>query len=137
MDEKIKDIQSTSEVIFQDLGSKQEQAEEMYTQSWATMKKTRQLLNDLEETVKQLFGPRGATITVDVEWQKVYLAVWVPNPEAETKLNQYLEETYDDVKVNYVLRDMDYNYFYNSRKIDNSKIRAYCREQLTNGEEVK
>jgi hypothetical protein len=94
-------------------------------------------LEDLESQVKTLFGPRGATITVDVEWQKVYLAIWVPNPEAEEKLNQYLDNAYEHVKVSYVLRDQEYDYFYNSRKIDNSKIRAFCREQLIKGEEVK
>ncbi len=50
LDEKIRQIQGTSEIIFSDLGNKQAESEEMYTQSWATMKKTRELLKDMEET---------------------------------------------------------------------------------------
>lgn len=91
-------------------------------------------LNDLEQQVKTLFGPRGASITVDVEWQKIYLAIWEPNPEAEEQLNEYLSSNYQQVSVSYVLRDESYDYFYNSRKIDNSKIRAFCREKITKGE---
>jgi hypothetical protein len=91
-------------------------------------------LNDLEQQVKTLFGPQGASVTIDVEWQKIYLAIWKPNPTAEATLNKFFNDTYEEVNVSYVLRDADYNYFYNSRKIDNSKIRAFCREKIINGD---
>lgn len=50
LDKKIKDIEGTTEIVFNDLADKQNQAEEMYTQSWATMKKTRELLKDIDNT---------------------------------------------------------------------------------------
>ena len=87
-------------------------------------------LNDLEEQVKSLFGFMGATIVVDPEWQRLYLAIWNENPEAEAQLNQFLKDKYEKVKISFVLRDERCEHFFNGRKIDNSKIRAVCREKI-------
>lgn len=87
-------------------------------------------LGDLENKVRKLFGLNNAHVIIDNEMQKVYLAVWEENTEAEKNLNRYLEDTYQMVKIDYVLRDEDYIEFFNSRKIDNEKIRRVCREKL-------
>ena len=88
-------------------------------------------LNDLEQHVKELFGPTGATIVIDPEMQKIYLAVWEDKVEAEKKLKTYLTDTYKGkINISYVLRGEIYNEFFLSRKIDNSKIRQVCREKL-------
>ena len=94
-------------------------------------------LIDIEKAVTQLFGPKGANIVIDFDWQKIYLAIWEPNESAEIELNKFFDNNYKEVKISYVLRDEKYNHFYSSRKIDNSKIRAVCRERLNNKEEVK
>ena len=89
-------------------------------------------LGDIEKAVNTLFAPGGANIVVDPEWQKVYLAVWRPNAEAEVALIKFFEETYHGkVNISYVLRDESYDRFFNSRKIDNSKIREVCREKIS------
>jgi acyl-CoA synthetase (AMP-forming)/AMP-acid ligase II len=88
-------------------------------------------LNDIEQKIKQLFGPNGANIVVDFEMQKIYLAVWEKNSEAEQCLNKFFDEQYKEVKISYILRNENYNHFFNSRKIDNSKIRQVCRQHLS------
>ena len=88
-------------------------------------------LKDLESKVKQLFGPNGASIVVDQDMQKIYLAIWQENSEAETELNDFVEKEYEQARINYVLRNESFEHFYNSRKIDNSKIREVCRSRLS------
>jgi hypothetical protein len=88
-------------------------------------------LNELESTVRSLFGVDGASIVIDQEMQKIYLAVWRENPLAEIELQQYFEDTYEQAKIDYVLRNELFEHFYNSRKIDNSKIREVCRARLS------
>jgi hypothetical protein len=90
-------------------------------------------LNEIEAEVRTLFGLTGANIVVDPEWQKVYLAIWEPNTEAEAKLHKFFDDRYDRVKIDYVLRDEKHVSFFNGRKIDNSKIRAVCRENILKG----
>lgn len=85
-------------------------------------------LNDIESKVRELFGRDGANILVDGDYQRIYLAIWVPNASAEQALEQYLKEQYKNVQLSFVLRDARYEHFYNARKIDNSKLRQYCRE---------
>jgi hypothetical protein len=88
-------------------------------------------LQQLESAVIEFFGRDRANIVVDVQYQKIYLAVWQePNFEAEKKLNEFFDKTYKDVKIDYVLRNEVYNEYFNSRKIDNSKIRQVCRERI-------
>ena len=91
-------------------------------------------LGDIEKEVTRLFGVGNANIVVDFEMQKVYLAVWKPNAQAEAELNEFFNKTYHGkIDISYVLRDAEYNQFYNSRKIDNSKIREVCRENMLKG----
>ena len=90
-------------------------------------------LNELESAVKELFGPLGANIVVDPDWQKIYLALWKPNPEAESELNKFFENNYENARVSYVLQDVEHYSFFNGRKIDNSKIREVCRENILKG----
>lgn len=89
-------------------------------------------LNQLEQATLQYFGP-GANILVDGEEQKIYLAIWKPNPAAEEKLNNFFEENFKQVKISYVLRNAEYVHFFNGRKIDNSKLRQICREKILKG----
>jgi hypothetical protein len=94
-------------------------------------------LDDLERQVKLLFGQNNANIVVDSLYQKIYLAIWEPNNVAEAELNKFFEDNYNEVNISYVLRDEKYDHFYNSRKIDNSKIRQVCRERLLKGGNIK
>jgi hypothetical protein len=87
-------------------------------------------LGDLETAVNTFFGRNGASIVVDFEMQKVYLAVWQPDSEAEVKLDKFFKDNYTKVNIDYVLRNELYDRYFNSRKIDNSKIREVCREKL-------
>ena len=88
------------------------------------------ILGDLEAKVKQIFGPDGANIVVDQDMQKIYLAVWKNNNQAEQEFMTFMEKTYSHARVDYVLRNELFDHFYNSRKIDNSKIREVCRARL-------
>jgi hypothetical protein len=91
-------------------------------------------LGDIERAVTRLFGVGNANIVVDFEMQKVYLAVWNPNPKAEAELNKFFDNTYHGkINISYVLRNEEYDHFYSSRKIDNSKIREVCRENIVKG----
>jgi hypothetical protein len=88
-------------------------------------------LADLEQIVIELFGISNANIVIDSDYQKIYLAVWVRNDNAENKLKNYLTDTYNGaVNISYILRNENRNEFLGSRKIDNSKIRLVCREKL-------
>jgi hypothetical protein len=87
-------------------------------------------LNDLEQKVRELFGPTGANVVVDPEMQKIYLAIWEENIEAEKKLETYFIDNYNTVNISYVLRGEIFNEFFTSGKIDNSKIWQVCRQHL-------
>ena len=92
-------------------------------------------LVELEQIVIQLFGlsndKSNANIVIDSDHHKIYLAVWVPNDEAENKLKNYLTDTYKGaVDISYILRNKKRDEFVSSRKIDNSKIQLVCREKL-------
>ena len=83
-------------------------------------------LNELESKVYELFGS-DATIVVDFEMQKIYLAIWETIPDAENQLTDFFKTRFKDVGISYVLRNENYWNYFNSRKIDNSKIRERCR----------
>jgi acyl-CoA synthetase (AMP-forming)/AMP-acid ligase II len=85
---------------------------------------------DIEQKVRELFGPTGANIVFDPDMQKVYLAIWEENTEAEKKLETYFVDNYNTVNISYVLRKEIYNNFFTSKKIDHSKIRQACRQNL-------
>jgi acyl-CoA synthetase (AMP-forming)/AMP-acid ligase II len=86
-------------------------------------------LCELENKVKELFGT-DASIVVDPDLQRIYLAIWKNNPAAEIELSRFFDKNYKLVNISYVLRDGNYDHFFNSRKIDNSKLRQVCREKL-------
>ena len=86
-------------------------------------------LADVEQVVRNAFGA-DANIAVDLEMQQIYLAVWRADAVAESVVNAYFKQTYNNVRINYVIRNQQYEEFFNSRKIDNSKIRDYCRTRL-------
>jgi len=88
-------------------------------------------LQQIESAVLEFFGRDRANIVVDAHYQKIYLAIWQDTTsEAEKKLNDFFEKTYKEVKISYVLRNEVYQEYFNSRKIDNSKIRQVCRERM-------
>jgi hypothetical protein len=88
-------------------------------------------LFDLESAVKEFFGPNGATIVIDSEMQKIYLAIWENNIEAEKKIAKFFVNNYNNrVSIAYTLRNKSFDEFFNSRKIDHSKIRYVCRKKL-------
>lgn len=86
-------------------------------------------LVDVESAVKQTFGA-DATIVVDIDMQKIYLAIWKDNPVAEAALHKYFKDTYQLLSISYIMRGESSEKFFNSRKIDNSKIRDYCRNRI-------
>lgn len=90
---------------------------------------------DIETVVRNNFG-EAANIVVDAEHEKIYLAIWVENPEAEIKVKEYFENTYKAVTINYIIRGENRAHFFNSRKINSNKIRDYSRIKLglTHGE---
>jgi acyl-CoA synthetase (AMP-forming)/AMP-acid ligase II len=89
-------------------------------------------LTQIEKAVGEYFGVDGANIVLDIEQQKIYLAIWESNDEAEAKINKFFNENYDQVKISYVLRNEIYTHYDTSRAIDNSKLRLVCREKLLN-----
>lgn len=84
-------------------------------------------LVELENQVNTLFGIGNATVVIDPDLQKIYLAIWSENSAAEEQLNNYLKTTYSSLTISYILRNVKFDEFFNSRKIDSSKIREYCR----------
>jgi hypothetical protein len=83
-------------------------------------------LGDLDAEVERLFGT-GAMIVVDDKEQKIYLAIFKSNPEAEIELQRYFESNFEKVCINQVARDLDPNRFVAARKIDREKLRDYFR----------
>ena len=83
---------------------------------------------ELESKVLELFGG-GANIVIDSEYEKIYLAIWEDLPDAENSLIAYFKSKFQNVFINYVLRNHNKENFFNSRKLDLNKIREYCRKQ--------
>jgi acyl-coenzyme A synthetase/AMP-(fatty) acid ligase len=86
-------------------------------------------LKTLEQQVSEFFG-EGANVFFDADRQKLYLAVWEKNDEAEKQLNNFLQQTYQFISISAVLRNVDIIEFYNDRKIDSAKVRRICRTIL-------
>jgi hypothetical protein len=84
------------------------------------------VLGDLDLEVERLFGV-GATIVVDDQYDKIYLAIWKDNPRAEAELTKYFENQFEQVRINQIARNLDVNRFIVSRKIDREKVRDYFR----------
>jgi hypothetical protein len=84
------------------------------------------VLGDLDLEVDRLFLG-GATIVIDDLDEKIYLAVWKLNDDAENALHTYFSEKYQHLKINQIARNLDPNRFIVSRKIDRDKLREYFR----------
>ena len=84
-------------------------------------------LGDFDAKVDQLFGS-SATAVIDEYYEKLYLAVWQPNPAAEAEFNNYLTSTFENVQVNKIARDLNFNDFFGSRKIDKQKLKDQFRQ---------
>jgi len=91
-------------------------------------------IQSLEEEVNQHFGINhgraNATAVIDSEMQKLYLAVWQPNTDATQKFIGYLKAKYDGLTPAHIITDLDYSIFFGARKIDQERIRDYCRKKL-------
>jgi hypothetical protein len=87
-------------------------------------------LTDIEKVVHQLFGPTGANIVIDSEYQQIYLSVWKENSRAEQQLINYLNDCFKGRITPYILRNEKYYEFFGSRKIDLNKIRQFCRNEI-------
>jgi hypothetical protein len=83
-------------------------------------------LGDIDAEVERLFGA-SATIVIDDREQKVCLAIWRDNPEAELELKQYFEKNFEKIRIDQVARGLDSSRYLASRKIDREKIRDYFR----------
>jgi hypothetical protein len=87
-------------------------------------------LGKVEEALKRYFGD-DASIAIDSDMQKIYLAIWQANKFKEDQfVAVYLQKEYATLTVDYIMRDQVRENFMNDRKVDNSKIREYCRRQL-------
>jgi hypothetical protein len=83
-------------------------------------------LGDLDAEVDRLFGI-NATSVVDEKEQKIYLAVWKENAQAESELAQYFKFNFKKIQIDQIARGLDPNRFVASRKIDREKLRDYFR----------
>ena len=86
-------------------------------------------LADIESTVRTAFGT-DATIVVDIDMQRIYLAVWKDNAVAEAEVKQHFATKFESVQIAYIMHGQNPEQFFNGRKIDNSQIRTYCRTRL-------
>lgn len=88
----------------------------------------------LEKEVNEHFGISNgrvnATAVIDSEMQKLYLAVWLPNPDATQKFIKHLKNKYDGLTPSYIITNRDYTMFFGARKIDQDLLRDYCRKTL-------
>lgn len=83
-------------------------------------------LGDLDAEMDRLFGI-NATLVVDDREQKVYLAIWKENLQAESELEQYFKLNFKNIHIDQIARGLDPNRFVASRKIDREKLRDYFR----------
>lgn len=86
-------------------------------------------LGDIDKVAHDLFGVDGATVVIDNEEQQLYLSVWNQSQSAEKAFTQYLDKTFDNVKVNKIARHLNPVEYTVSRKIDRQKLMRYFRQQ--------
>ena len=88
----------------------------------------------LEKEVNEYFGISNgrvnATAIIDSELQKLYLAVWIPNPDATEKFVEHLKNKYNGLAPSHIITNCDYTMFFGARKIDQERVRDYCRKTL-------
>lgn len=93
---------------------------------------------ELDNRLLEFFGDTvSASAVVDPEFETIYLAIWKPNLQAEEKFFDFVKQRFivDNVNkvVSYVLRGFNIEDFSNERKVDNPRIRVFCRNQLSPG----
>ena len=84
------------------------------------------ILGDLDLKVEELFKG-SATIVVDEEYKKIYLAVWKENSEALREFKHYLNTTYNGLQISQTAKNLNINKFTVARKIDREKLKEYFR----------
>jgi len=84
-------------------------------------------LGDLDAKVDQLFG-NGATVIIDEYYEKLYLSVWRPNVEAEEEFNKYISSQFKNIQIDKIARNLDFDQFFGSRKIDRQKLKDAFRK---------
>jgi hypothetical protein len=91
-------------------------------------------LTAFEKEVNTIFGiaeeKANATAVIDSEMQKLYLAVWVDTPGALQKFIEHLHKRYEGLEISYIINDQPYEMFFGARKLDQERIRTYCRNKL-------
>ena len=83
-------------------------------------------LHDLENDVVATLGD-SATVVIDNDEQKIYLAVW--DYVDESPFIDLFKTKYPSLKISTILKGLPREKFFSSRKMDRSAIRDYCRSQ--------
>jgi hypothetical protein len=84
-------------------------------------------LSELDAMVNNFFPLDGATAVIDKEEQQLYLSLWRDNSLGEQQFHNWLASKYQHVRVNKVIRTLEYNHYENGRKIDRQKLKNYFR----------
>ena len=72
-------------------------------------------------------GMETASIVMDNEQQEIYLAIWRPDPDAEEKFLQWIDQRYQNLCINKIDRNLIPENFMGSRKISRQKLREHFR----------
>ena len=86
-------------------------------------------LVDLETLLYNHFSD-SANIVIDVDLQKIYLAIWEENLRSEEVFKGQFGIAYPNLSIDYIMRGETSPRFSSGRKVDNSLIRDYCRNKL-------
>ncbi|CAB4129023.1 hypothetical protein UFOVP112_129 [uncultured Caudovirales phage] len=86
-------------------------------------------LGVLEKQLAEYFKDQ-ASIVVDPNLQKLYLAIWEENKDSENRFISFMNSTFSTLHIDYIIRGEPLESFSNGRKIDTSLIRDYCRNKL-------
>lgn len=92
---------------------------------------------ELDAASNRFFGPQDATVSIDLENQKIYLAIWKDNAQAERDFFEFFKEKYPSLEFPFVLRNHHRSHFLNGRKVDRSRIKYRCRELFVCAKEEK
>jgi hypothetical protein len=87
-------------------------------------------MGEIESAVAKAFGNDNATLVVDIDQQKLYLAIWQNNAIGEQLLRKWFSRTYREVNIDFVTTDLVASEFFVSRKTDRHKLRIRIRELL-------
>jgi len=87
-------------------------------------------IGDIDSAVTEAFGNDNATLVIDFDQQKLYLAIWRNNAVGEQLLREWFSRNYREVNIDFVTTDLDSGQFFVSRKIDRHKLRIQIRGML-------